>query len=121
MVPVFLYPHSHVAERLQYVIKGLPAETAFTDCLWSGSGDAEIWRQPDKPVAIFVAADRRALRQLLSLKEFLRRIRVILVLPDEEEETIALAHRLKPRYLCYLEDNCSELGQVVSKMLGYTR
>jgi hypothetical protein len=120
MIPVFWYPHSQVAMRLQHMLKGLPAETALTDCPLGGAGDSEIWRPQAEPVVILIAADRQALRQLLSLKGFLRRIRIILVLPDDEEETIAMAHRLNPRYLCYLEDNCSELGLVVSKMLGHS-
>jgi hypothetical protein len=68
-------------------------------------------------VAVLVADGHPELIQLLSLRPFLRKTRIILVLPDGEDETIALAHRLRPRYLCYLEDDFLELGFVLGKML----
>lgn len=120
MDPVFWYRHSQVSERLQHMLKVLPAETASTYCLLGGADDTELWPPQAEPVVILIAANRQALSQLLSLKGFLRGIRIILGLPDDKEETIALAHRLKPRYLCYLNDNYSELNLVVSKMLGHS-
>jgi hypothetical protein len=117
MKPVFLHP-SMAGESLQPIPKGLPG-APLAECPWKDAGDCDTGSPAAVPLVIFIAQDRLALRQLVSLKEFLWRIKIILVLPDDEEETIALAHRLKPRYLCYLEDDCSELGQVVNKMLGH--
>jgi hypothetical protein len=50
-----------------------------------------------------------------------RDVRIILVLPDTEEQTIAMAHRLRPRFLTYIDSNIAALGTVVSKMCEDTR
>jgi hypothetical protein len=53
---------------------------------------------------------------VLNIKHLFRNTRVILVVPDLSEETIALAHRLRPRYLTYVDGNFPALQTVVDKM-----
>jgi hypothetical protein len=43
-------------------------------------------------------------------------IRILLVLPDTEEETIAMAHRFQPRYLTFVDKNIPALATVVERM-----
>jgi hypothetical protein len=43
-------------------------------------------------------------------------VRVLLVLPDTEEETIAMAHRFQPRYLTFVDKNIPALATVVDRM-----
>jgi hypothetical protein len=45
-----------------------------------------------------------------------RDVKILLVLPDTEEETIAMAHRFRPRYVTCVTGNLSALGAVVTKM-----
>jgi hypothetical protein len=47
-------------------------------------------------------------------------VRLVLVLPDEEDETIALAHGLRPRFVTYADGDYSELREVLQKMLKKT-
>ena len=64
-----------------------------------------------RQTCIFVMDRRRDLARLLNLRSFLAGLRLILILPDRSESTVAMAHRLHPRFLSYLD---SDFGPVVS-------
>jgi hypothetical protein len=70
----------------------------------------------DLTIAILLIGTQEDLFELLPLSPLLRDVRIILVLPDTEEKTIAMAHRLRPRFLTYIDSNIAALGMVVSKM-----
>lgn len=70
-------------------------------------------------IVIILARDREELLHIVSLRDLLQGVRVILLVPDREEETISLAHRLRPRFLSNCESDYLETISVVRKMLGY--
>ena len=70
-------------------------------------------------IAILQARDREELMRMVSLQDLLQGVRVILLIPDREEETISLAHRLRPRFLGSSESDLSDTMSVLRKMLGY--
>jgi hypothetical protein len=70
-------------------------------------------------IVILQAGDRQELLRILSLRDLLQGVRIILLVPDREEETISLAHRLRPRFLASSESGFSDTMSVVRKMLGY--
>ena len=53
--------------------------------------------KPDPPIAVLLAASREDLSEILSLRDLLGDIRIMLVLPDRERDTIAKGHTLRPR------------------------
>lgn len=75
-------------------------------------------RQPKKDLMIVVLFlfDREDILDVLNIQHLFRNTRVILVVPDLDEETIALAHRLRPRYLTYVNGNYPALRTVIDKM-----
>lgn len=70
-------------------------------------------------IVILRARDREELLRIISLRDLLQGVRVILLIPDREEETISLAHRLRPRFLGNSEHDLSDTLSVLRKMLGY--
>jgi hypothetical protein len=56
------------------------------------------------------------LRKLVSIRDFLDETRVLLILPDQEEETIALAHRIFPTYIAYLDGDISGVVSVLKRL-----
>jgi hypothetical protein len=71
----------------------------------------------DLTIAILVPTNRGDLLELRTICPMFRDVQILLVLPNkEEEETISIAHRLRPRYLTSIEDNLTALGAVVTKM-----
>ncbi len=68
--------------------------------------------------AVLVVSSRDDLGDLLSIREFLTSIRVILVLPDCEQETVSKGHDFKPRFLTWPAWDSCEVIAVLRKMLG---
>jgi len=69
-------------------------------------------------IVLLRARDREELLRIVSLRDLLEGLRVILLLPDREEETISLAHRLRPRFLSNSESDFSDTMSVLQKMIG---
>ena len=70
------------------------------------------------PVVIVLAPTRADLQGLLEVQELFENTRLILVLSDADEETVALGHRVRPRFIGYLANGFTEIAAVVRKMLG---
>ncbi|MBN2265584.1 MAG: hypothetical protein JW775_07210 [Candidatus Aminicenantes bacterium] len=68
-------------------------------------------------LVVVVVCDKEDLVDLVSLREILHRFRLVLVLPDAEETTISLAHRLRPNYLTYVDSPPGELRAVLERMI----
>jgi hypothetical protein len=96
-----------------------------------GSNNLEVFRTITKlthrlqqsmdisTVAILVAATKKDLAEIGALHSWLERVKVILVLPDYETETIAQGHKLRPRFLTVIGGNLHEVLAVLKKMLAY--
>jgi hypothetical protein len=72
-------------------------------------------------VALALISNRDELESLLPLREISMDIPLILVLPDSHRKTISLAHRLRPRFLGFLQNGLSEVGPFLSKILQRSR
>jgi hypothetical protein len=95
------------------------------------SGGLEVYRSIDElahglhrqydhdTIVVLQARDRGDLVRIVSLRDLLQGVRVILLIPDREEETISLAHRLRPRFLGNSEGDLSDTMSVLRKMLGH--
>lgn len=68
-------------------------------------------------VVVLAPGSRQDLQEILSRRDLLRDLRVIIIIPDREVETIAIAHQLRPRYLTYLNESFGDLAAVLAKMV----
>ena len=68
-------------------------------------------------IMVLAAVDREELLELQAYRDMLTEIFIILVLPDRQESTIKLAHLLRPRFLSQVNDDFSELNQIIAKMI----
>jgi hypothetical protein len=75
-------------------------------------------RRPKAPESIALIHDpsHEDLRALAELKDYLRGMRILLVLPDQEEETIALAHKLLPSYITYVDNGTSGIMAIIRQL-----
>ena len=82
-------------------------------------GLAERLKAPHRGevVAVLQANSQEDLAALLSIRHRLQDIKTILLAPDREEETIALAHQLRPRFLSYINNDLYPVAAVLEKML----
>ena len=67
-------------------------------------------------VAVLSAPNRGELQKMQLFRKLLTEIYVILVLPDQGKGTIALAHRLLPRFLSQRDSDFADLKAVLNRM-----
>jgi hypothetical protein len=72
----------------------------------------------DLSIAVLHAARREDLADILSIRDLLRDVRIILVLPDRDESTIAKGHTLRPRFLSYTDGGLTDVFSVLKKCLA---
>ena len=68
-------------------------------------------------IAVILTALTEELLNILLLRELLRSIPSLLILPDDSKETVSKGSLLQPRYICCLEDDLSSLHDVLQKMV----
>jgi len=68
-------------------------------------------------IMVLAAVDREELLKMQAFRDMLTEIYIILVLPDREEDTIKLAHLLRPRFLGQTQDNFTDLSKIVAQMI----
>jgi hypothetical protein len=68
-------------------------------------------------IAVFHVTDRDELGELITRRDLLADFRNILVLPDCDESTIALAHVLRPRFVIYSDGDLPDASVILGKLL----
>ena len=68
-------------------------------------------------IMVLVAADRNDLLDIYAIRELFGIIRIIIILPDREDESVRMGHQLQPRFLTYMNEELSEVYSVLRKML----
>lgn len=72
---------------------------------------------PDQVVFILLIANKEELIEIMQLRDALRERRVIIALPDDHSHTIALAHKLLPRFLTGPGGDFRDVGIVLGNMI----
>jgi hypothetical protein len=75
----------------------------------------------DSSITIVFSPSREDLSALGSVREYLGKVHLLLVLPDQEAATLALAHRLLPSFITYVDSDFTELLSVVNKLWDSVR
>jgi hypothetical protein len=76
--------------------------------------------EPDSIAVLFIT-DRMELERMQRLSELLTEIYVVMVLPDGEQGTLALAHLLLPRFISRKESDFVDLRIVLAKMYAHSQ
>lgn len=108
-------------QRLQRVIEELVPK-AELEVYGTIKKLAARLRQPvgDVTMAVLLAATREDLSQILSICDLLCYVRIMLILPDREEDTIAKGHSLRPRFLTYADGDFLDVAAVLGKILRHS-
>lgn len=70
-------------------------------------------------IAILNVADRKELEGLVLLREMLSGLRIVLIVPDQDQTTLSLAHRLQPRFLARADGDWDEIRMVLGKLIRF--
>lgn len=69
-------------------------------------------------IAVFLAASKEELSELVSIRNLLADLRIILVLPDARDDTISKGHTLRPRFLTDVDSDFLDIVAVLGKMFS---
>jgi len=111
-------PQNIIAEKLQFVIEseipGLQMEIFY-----SIEGLSERLSQSARGncAAVILAENINDLKNVFTLKNLLKDIRIILILPDRTDEVISMGHKLRPRFLSYMDSEIMEVAVVLKRMV----
>lgn len=75
-------------------------------------------RRPKDPrsVALIWDPTEDDLREIASMRDLLAGVRVLLILRDQNRETIALAHKILPAYIAYVDDGIPGIVSVLERL-----
>ena len=65
-----------------------------------------------------LAATRQELLDLKAMWSLFEDLRTILILPDGEKETVAMAHTMRPRFISCGDRDLRDVKAVLEKMMG---
>ncbi len=65
---------------------------------------------------ILFAVNTKGLNELVALRNELNNFRIVLILAENDDDTIRTAHLLQPRFVTFIEDKMDNLQAVIQKM-----
>ena len=68
-------------------------------------------------IGILAIGSEGELDRLVTIRELLSDMRLVLVLPDKDPHTVAKAHALAPRFITFADASIDPLVSVVNKMM----
>ncbi|MFH1034406.1 MAG: hypothetical protein V1806_07855 [Pseudomonadota bacterium] len=111
--------------RLLEELKRLPGPPALERVLRTAQLAQRLQQpRPQGLLCLALLPARQDLHDLLAMQHLLQDIPLVLALPDDAPQTLALAHRLRARYLTYMQrpDAHQLMAQVVARVLDkYSR
>lgn len=115
---VYLPGFTEKGSALLEGLKRLPPGTVV-DVFESRPEFTRRLRRPHDDVSIAVLFDpsHEDLDRLRDVREFLDRVHLLLVLADQDPQTLALAHRLLPSFITYVDSDIGQLLSVIRKLL----
>ncbi|MHB9098464.1 MAG: hypothetical protein ACYC5X_11665 [Syntrophales bacterium] len=113
----FLSVTNEQGERLERVVELFFSRRSIEKCRNLESLGKKLHEPYNyKDVVLLSPASKEELSSLLSLQDLLSDMRVILVLPDRDDETVAMGHRLRPRMVSYSDGDYLDVAAVLTRM-----
>jgi hypothetical protein len=73
-------------------------------------------------VALLVVSARDdEMAQLSTIRNLFRDLRLVMVLPRRDDEVVAWAHKLGPRFIAYADNGYDQVGAVLEKLMQANR
>ena len=111
-------PQNIVAEKLQFIIESeIPDQQLEIFYTIDGLSGRLSQSARGNCTAVILAENITDLQNLFTLKNLLKDIKIILILPDRSEEVISMGYKLHPRFLSYIDSEFGEVAVVLKKMI----
>jgi hypothetical protein len=70
-----------------------------------------------KIMAVIYASSEKDLIELYFIQHLLRRVVLVLLLPDSEHDTVAMGHRLQPSFMYTINTDVSEITEAINSII----
>ena len=67
-------------------------------------------------MVILLAVTQKDLDDILVIRKMLQNMRIILIAPDNKDATIAKGHLLRPRFMCHIMSDFTEISDVIKNI-----
>ena len=106
------------AKRFKTAIRGLAPKHRTEICPDTISLSERLrQRRGDLTVVVLYVSTREELAEILALGDWLHDLRILLILPDRDKDTISQGITLRPRYFSFADTDFSDVSAVLGKML----
>ena len=75
----------------------------------------------DQTVVVLFASTEQEVSATLSFNKIFHEYKLILILPDRDDQAMSMGHRLFPRFVTYADSDFSDVGAVLKKMIENNR
>ena len=107
-----------IAEKLQFKIESeIPDHQLEIFYSIEGLSERLSHSMRGNCTAVILTENKNDLKDLFPLKNLLKDIRIILILPDRSDEVISMGYKLHPRFLSYMDSEFSDVAIVLKKMV----
>ena len=116
---VYTKQENDVSNRLIHVIMGLKEVNSIEILHNFESFKSHVLLKLEKRQALGVLCitTEQELNTMLSFHAYLENMKLILILPDRNRQTISDGHKLHPRFVSYVDSDFSDVGAVLEKMI----
>lgn len=79
-----------------------------------------LLRQPvfNPVIMVLICFGRDDLREIMSLRNLLEDMRIIMIVPDMHPDTVSQARALRPKFLCELSSDFIDVAAVLRRMIS---
>lgn len=104
-------------ERLLGVLKQRFPNARLDHCRSIGELSRRLRQSTlDVTVAVLLVSSKEELLEITALRDFLRDMKIILIVPDSDPDTLLKGYRLKPKFLCDAGGDFMEVVAVLGWM-----
>lgn len=121
MVRIIVYAHNRSQE--DNLVAHFSSLDMYYGCttiiLWSLGELLDILRSSlfDETIIVIYARDRAMLLDIIDEVAIMKRFKLLIMLPNDDQELLRLGHRLYPRFMTVKDGGYTEIKEVLSTMI----
>ena len=113
-------PDSNWTRLCNTIAKKIPLESIGIFQTLESFRDRIRQGKTDIPIAVVFASNRQDLIKLQGIRELISDMRIIMILPDAEEESVKMGHSFYPRYISFTDSTFEDVAAVLQKIISNT-
>jgi hypothetical protein len=114
-------PDSNWTRLCNMIVKTIPLESIGIFQTLESFYNRIRQGRTDITAAVVFASDRQDIIKLQGIRELISDMRMIMILPDAEEESVKMGHSFYPRYISFTDSTFEDVAAVLQKIISNTR